>query len=76
MTESRDSPIIAPSTGRRRLLIAVATGLAILLLAGFGLAHWAADRAGAQTAVEAQQNARAHASLLESELQKFRLLPR
>ncbi|MFZ5726496.1 MAG: sensor histidine kinase, partial [Pseudomonadota bacterium] len=42
----------------------------------FGLAHWAADRAGAQTAVEAQQNARAHASLLESELQKFRLLPR
>lgn len=76
MTESRDSPIIAPSTGRRRLLIAVATGLAILLLAGVGLAHWAADRAGAQTAVEAQQNARAHASLLESELQKFRLLPR
>jgi two-component system C4-dicarboxylate transport sensor histidine kinase DctB len=76
MIDSRDSSVIAPVTGRRRLLIAVAAGLAILLLAGFGLAHWAAGRAGAQTAVEAQQNARAHASLLESELQKFRLLPR
>lgn len=54
----------------------VAAGLAILLVAGLGLAQWAAGRAGAQADVEARQNARAHASLLESELQKFRLLPR
>ena len=76
MTGPDESTAIAPLTGRRRLLVAVATGLAILLLAGFGLAYWAADRARADTTVEAQQNARAHASLLESELQKFRLLPR
>lgn len=76
MPESLESPVTSSATGRRRLLIAVATGLAILLLAGFGLARWAADRAGTQTAVEARQNARAHTSLLESELQKFRLLPR
>ncbi|MEQ8310187.1 MAG: ATP-binding protein [Sphingopyxis sp.] len=76
MPESLESPVTSSATGRRRLLIAVATGLAILLLAGFGLTRWAADRAGTQTAVEARQNARAHTSLLESELQKFRLLPR
>ncbi|MGN7931659.1 sensor histidine kinase [Sphingopyxis sp. 22461] len=71
-----DSSPIGPHGNRRRLFVAVAAGLAILLVAAFGLAQWAAGRAGAQADVEARQNARAHASLLESELQKFRLLPR
>ncbi|HKX88036.1 MAG TPA: ATP-binding protein [Sphingopyxis sp.] len=71
-----DSSLVAPLANRRRLIIAVAAGLAILLAAGLGLAQWAAGRAGAQADIEARQNARAHASLLESELQKFRLLPR
>lgn len=71
-----DSPSPRPSAARRRLFVAVAAGLAILLAAGLGLAQWAAGRAGAQADIEARQNARAHASLLESELQKFRLLPR
>jgi two-component system C4-dicarboxylate transport sensor histidine kinase DctB len=71
-----DSSLIGPHANRRRLFVAVAAGLAILLVAGFGLAQWAAGRADAQADVEARQNARAHASLLESELQKFRLLPR
>lgn len=76
MSSQSDSSPIGPHANRRRLFVAVAAGLAILLVAGFGLAQWAAGRAGAQADVEARQNARAHASLLESELQKFRLLPR
>ncbi|SBV33513.1 C4-dicarboxylate transport sensor protein DctB [uncultured Sphingopyxis sp.] len=76
MTDPPDSPSPQPPAGRRRLLVAAAIGLAILLVAGFSLARWAADRASAQADLEARQNARAHASLLESELQKFRLLPR
>ena len=76
MPSQSDSPLIGPHTSRKRLFVAVAVGLAILLVAGFGLAQWAAGRAAAQAEVEARQNARAHASLLESELQKFRLLPR
>jgi len=71
-----DSSLVGPLANRRRLIIAVAAGLVILLAAGLGLAQWAAGRAGAQADIEARQNARAHASLLESELQKFRLLPR
>ena len=51
-------------------------GALILLVAALALSQWAATRARAQTDVEARQNARAHVSLLESELQKFRLLPR
>ncbi|RYD41071.1 MAG: hypothetical protein EOP63_16420, partial [Sphingomonadales bacterium] len=76
MSWQSDSFPIGPHANRRRLFVAVAAGLAILLVAGLGLAQWAAGRAGAQADVEARQNARAHASLLESELQKFRLLPR
>jgi len=76
MPSRSDSSPIGPHGNRRRLFVAVAAGLAILLVAAFGLAQWAAGRAGAQAEVEARQNARAHASLLESELQKFRLLPR
>ncbi len=71
-----DSPLTGPYAHRRRLFVAVAVGLAILLVAGLGLAQWAAGRAATQADLEARQNARAHASLLESELQKFRLLPR
>lgn len=76
MSDSTDSQLLRPQAGRRRLLVAAAVGFAILLVAGFGLARWATDRASAQADLDARQNARAHASLLESELQKFRLLPR
>lgn len=76
MPLQNDSTLAGPQTNRRRLFVAVAIGLAILLVAAFGLAQWASGRASAQADVEARQNARAHASLLESELQKFRLLPR
>src|SRR3546814_20877034 len=76
MTGSTDSPPTAPQAGRRRLIVAIAAGLAILLVAGFALAGWATDRANAQADLEARQNARAHASLLESELQNFSLLQR
>jgi len=71
-----DSPPADPQATRRRLIVAIAAGLAILLVAGLALTQWAGSRAAAQTGIEARQNARAHASLLESELQKFRLLPR
>jgi two-component system C4-dicarboxylate transport sensor histidine kinase DctB len=76
MSSPSDSTPIGPQANRRRVIVAVAAGLAILLVAGFALAQWAAGRASAQADLEARQNARAHASLLESELQKFRLLPR
>src|SRR5690606_35814526 len=76
MPDPTDSRPTTPQAGRRRLLVAAAVGLTILLIAGFALTGWAAGRAGAQADLEARQNARAHASVLESELQKFRLLPR
>lgn len=76
MELQNDSSAAGPPPNRRRLLVAGAIGLAVLLAAGLALAQWAAGRASAQADVEARQNARAHASLLESELQKFRLLPR
>ncbi|MBL0768526.1 sensor histidine kinase [Sphingopyxis sp. DHUNG17] len=76
MSATGDSPISPPSRHRRRLLVATIVGAAILLIAALGLAQWATQHGRAQADVEARQNARAHASLLESELQKFRLLPR
>ncbi len=76
MASPTDSPPRLHRLDRRRLLIATIIGVLILLLAALGLSRWAAGHAGAQADVEARQNARAHASLLESELQKFRLLPR
>ncbi|WP_447760006.1 sensor histidine kinase [Sphingopyxis panaciterrae] len=51
-------------------------GALALLVAALGLAQWAAGHARSETDAEARQNGRAHLSLLESELQKFRLLPR
>ncbi len=47
-------------------------GALILLAAALGLSQWAAGHARARADADARQNARAHASLLESELQKFR----
>jgi len=61
---------------RRRLLLAGLAGAMVLVVAAFGLGRWAAGHARAGADAEARQNARAHATLLESELQKFRLLPR
>lgn len=76
MPSLTESPKITARLDRRRLLIATIVGAMLLLVAALGLSGWAAGHARAQADVEARQNARAHASLLESELQKFRLLPR
>ncbi len=65
-----------PSFDRRRLVLATLAAALLLLIAAVGLNQWAMGRARSETDAEARQNARAHASLLESELQKFRLLPR
>ena len=65
-----------PSRGRRRLALASIAGALLLLLAALALTQWAAGHARSETDAEARQNSRAHLSLLESELQKFRLLPR
>lgn len=76
MASQAESPRIIHRLDRRRLVVATVVGALILLVAALGLTQWAAGHARAQADAEAQQNARAHASLLESELQKFRLLPR
>lgn len=76
MPSPAESSQTIPRLDRRRLLLATIAGALILLVAALGLSGWAAGHAHAQADVEARQNARAHASLLESELQKFRLLPR
>src|SRR3546814_11342687 len=76
MSGSTDSPRTAPQAGRRRLIVSIAAGLAILVVAGFALSGWSYDRARAQADLAARQNARGHASPLVSELQQFRLLPR
>lgn len=54
------------------LLLALLLAAAALAWAG---TRWAAARATAETDRAADQSARAHAGLLSSELQKFRLLP-
>lgn len=64
------------SAGRIRLMIAVVGGALTLLAAGLGLMHWATNHARSTTDIEARRNSGAHLNLLESELQKFRLLPR
>lgn len=71
-----ESPRITPRQDRRRLIVVTVLSAFVLLIAALGLSRWSAGHAHAQADVEARQNARAHASLLESELQKFRLLPR
>lgn len=71
-----DSPRFQHRIGRRRLFVATIIGALVLLVAALGLSEWATRHARANADVDARQNARAHASLLESELQKFRLLPR
>ena len=76
MLRSVDSQIVQHRTDRRRLLVATIVGGLILLIAALGLSGWATGHARAGADLDARQNARAHASLLESELQKFRLLPR
>jgi two-component system C4-dicarboxylate transport sensor histidine kinase DctB len=76
MPPQTESFRITSRQGRRRLLVATIIGTLILFVAALGLSRWATGHAHAQADVEARQNARAHASLLESELQKFRLLPR
>lgn len=76
MASQPDSHRILPRLDRRRLLLASIAGVLILLVAALGLSQWAAGHARTRADADARQNARAHASLLESELQKFRLLPR
>ncbi|MBJ7440124.1 MAG: sensor histidine kinase [Sphingopyxis sp.] len=62
--------------GRSRLLVATVAGAVTLLLAALVLSQWATRHARSEADAEARQNSGAHLSLLESELQKFRLLPR
>ncbi|NIJ38955.1 two-component system C4-dicarboxylate transport sensor histidine kinase DctB [Sphingopyxis panaciterrae] len=77
MVTANDSvEVQGPGAGRRRLLLATIAGALLLIVAALALAQWAASHARSATDIEARQNARAHLSLLESELQKFRLLPR
>ncbi len=76
MIEAGDSRPMGHRLDRRRLILACVVGALILLAAALGLSGWAAQSADAAAEGDARQNARAHASLLESELQKFRLLPR
>ncbi|MDG2534338.1 ATP-binding protein [Sphingomonas sp. HITSZ_GF] len=64
----------AASLRRQRLLLAAITLAAILLLAWAG-SRWAMGQARMSADAVAQQTARAHVGLLNSELQKFRLLP-
>ncbi|NYT42337.1 sensor histidine kinase [Sphingomonas sp. R-74633] len=63
----------APFT-RQRILTAALTLAVILLLAWTG-SRWATGQARGSADAVAQQTARAHVGLLNSELQKFRLLP-
>ena len=55
--------------------IALIAGLLTLALGAWGSERWARDSADAIAESEARQLARANASLFDSELQKFRLLP-
>lgn len=64
----------SPSLRRQRLLVAALVLAVVLLLAWTG-GRWATGQARASADVVAQQTARAHVGLLNSELQKFRLLP-
>lgn len=57
-----------------RVLMGVAA-LLLLALAAFASEQWAYSSARATSDVEARQLARSNASLFDSELQKFRLLP-
>lgn len=59
---------------RQRALLAVLV-LAVLLLLAWTGSRWATGQARASADASAQQTARAHVGLLNSELQKFRLLP-
>jgi two-component system C4-dicarboxylate transport sensor histidine kinase DctB len=76
MGSQAESSRIIPRVDRRRLVVATIVGALILFIAALGLTQWAAGHARSRADADARQNARAHMSLLESELQKFRLLPR
>ena len=65
---------ISALLNRRRLLLACTMIATIALLAWTG-SRWATGQARASADAVAQQTARAHVGLLNSELQKFRLLP-
>src|SRR6218665_3325469 len=62
------------SLRRQRLLLVTLVAAVALLLAWTG-SRWATGQARASADASAQQTARAHVGLLNSELQKFRLLP-
>ncbi len=59
----------------RRFVVAGAIGLALLILVALLAFRWAGDLARSKVDETAVQQARTSASLLASELQKFRLLP-
>lgn len=63
------------SHGRRRWLIGGLVALMILTALLWAGDRWSRARAHAAADLSAEQASRTHAALLESELQKFRLLP-
>ena len=65
----------ARSLQRRRLLALAALLAAAALLLAWAGSRWATTQALAAADASARQTARAHVGLLNSELQKFRLLP-
>jgi len=58
----------------RRLLLALGT-IFLVVVVMFGMARWSREQAETAADAAARQTAQGHASLLTSELQKFRLLP-
>ncbi len=60
---------------RRRNLALIGIALAAILLLAWAGSRWANGQARGSADAVAQQTARAHVGLLNSELQKFRLLP-
>ena len=60
---------------RESRLALIAVGLFALVLAGWASEQWAHASARAIADADARQLARSNASLFDSELQKFRLLP-
>lgn len=67
--------VTGSSPGIKRLAIPFLFTLAIFLAVSFAVFRWAENHSGGETARKAGEDARVQASLLNSELQKFRLLP-
>jgi two-component system C4-dicarboxylate transport sensor histidine kinase DctB len=65
----------APASLRRQRIVLAGVALAAILLLAWSGSRWSMGQARMSADAAAQQTARAHVGLLNSELQKFRLLP-